>query len=188
MFAYVFWHQRAPKQAVEVYEEALALFHKTLSTTGVDGYMGSLVFRVYGATWIAPEAYEDWYLVEGLGALEGLNTSIMNLGIRGQHDVVAKMSVKGTGTILSQVSGSLESLRSTTAAWVSKPRGMSYDEFYSETTLIIKGSPWSLWRRQLALGPTPEFLILCQKTLGVTENYSVHNVERQQIISCLPPI
>ncbi|MEM0272330.1 MAG: hypothetical protein QW514_07305 [Thermoprotei archaeon] len=182
MFAYVFWHQRDSNYSTKSYVEGLTTFHSSLASMGVRGFLGSFSFRVNGAPWLTGEGYEDWYLVAGLGVLEELNSLVEKSNLKAVHDEIAHMSVNGKGTILTPIMGDPTLVNTTKALWFSKPRGTSYADFYKDISSSIRGVTSSVWRRQLALGPTPEFLLLSDSPPSLPEAYLPKQLARDIIV------
>jgi hypothetical protein len=152
VLAYVFWHAPASNDGIDTYEAGLAAFHRSLDPTDIRGFRGSRAYLVDGATWVsAPVVYEDWYLVDDFTALGALNEAAISGHRRPTHDSVAAMADKGTAGVYALRSGAAQ-LSVAQAVWFGKPRGTSYEEFYDQL-----GARRSLWRRQMVLGPTPEF-------------------------------
>lgn len=151
MLAYVFWHAPVSVVDVDTYETALAAFHSNLDSD-IPGFRGSRACLVDGAPWVsAPVVYEDWYLVDDFTALGALNEAAVAGHRRWPHDNVAHLADKGTAGVFALCGGD-QLADATRAAWFGKPGGMAYDEFYDQL-----GERTSLWRRQMVLGPTPEF-------------------------------
>ncbi len=146
MLAYVFshWPESAPHG--EAYEQQLLAFHKALAHAGSEGFLNSVVFRV-------EIGYEDWYLVEGSFALDPLNEAAVSLRLRPAHDAIAQAAGGGLGSLFRLHSG-VPGWESGQVAWVSKPRGESYADFYARFPPDAV-----LWRRQLVLGGPTEFLL-----------------------------
>jgi len=48
---------------------------------------------------------------------------------------------------------------------VAKPRGTGYGDFEEE--LVGVGAAGSVWKRQMTLGPTPEFVVLAPLPLAL---------------------
>lgn len=80
------------------------------------------------------------------------------------HDGVARHSLKGTGTILELKEGE-PSVVWKVELWVAKPRGLGYGEF---RRTLDKLGPRSVWRRILATGPAPEFVVLPRESTKTT--------------------
>lgn len=171
MLAYIFWH--IPKEGTdpEEYEAALTGFHGALSEAPPDGFRASAVLRHYALPW-APSSlfvYEDWYLVDDFAALERLNDAALAGRRRAVHDDVAARSAWGAGGVYRPVdreaaslSGAAASLSGGFSYWLAKPEGRSYEAFYDEL-----GTVKQLWRRQMVLGPAPEFCLLADSRLSV---------------------
>jgi len=183
VFAYVFWHQRDDAYPAQLYEEGLTSFHTRLSSLGVRGFLGSFSFKVSGVPWITGEGYEDWYLVDGLGVLEEINSLITDPTIRGVHDGVARMSINGKATILAHIKGDPTLIDAPNTYWLAKPRGTSYDDFYRGIESLTRDAVASVWRRQLALGPNPEFLMITRTNPRLPEAYLPRPVSRRMLIT-----
>ncbi len=163
VLAYVFWHW--PSEGVEArhYERGLISFHETLAEAEPEGFRVSSTFRIEGAPWVGPDSrgYEDWYLVDGFSALGPLNEVAVSGERKGPHDRVAGASaVGGAGGLYGFGSGEPAAVGSGLATWLTKQRGTSYGEFYARIEPWTNAPQTSLWRRQLVLGPTPEFCVL----------------------------
>ncbi len=161
--AYVFWHW--PSEGVEPrdYERGLISFHEALAGVDLRGFRGSATFRIEGAPWVGPgsRGYEDWYLLDGSSALDPLNELAVSGERKGPHDRVAGASaVGGAGGLYGFGSGEPAAVGSDLATWLTKQRGTSYGEFYDRIEPWTNAPQTSLWRRQLVLGPTPEFCVL----------------------------
>jgi hypothetical protein len=154
MLAYVFWHWPVDPAADRArYEEAQRAFHAALADAGSEGLLRSFSFRVAGTAWLPVEgAYEDWYLVAGSFALDPLNEVAVSPRLRPAHDSAAR-SAAGAGGLYRLRSGVPEP-RSGAVHWLRKPAGESYDRFYARFPPDAV-----LWRRQMVLGPAPEFLL-----------------------------
>src|SRR5207302_5828718 len=121
----------------------------------------------------ADRGYEDWYLVEDYAALGVLGGAAVGRGHRTAHDEAARRLGTGAGGLYALVEGErsevgecagLESVGAAThAVWVARsPR--SRDGVVGE--LLGDGMDRrhaSLWRRQLVLGPAPEYCLLASE-------------------------
>ena len=179
MLAYVFWHRR--KQASrEEYEKRLTKFHETLASSQLWGFRGSVVARIVGAApWFSSSdseesCYEDWYLLEGSEVLDRLNEAAVTDSRKDPHDSIASLAtdthgglyqLKTGGSLASSASSS--SVSASFAHWVSKPAGRSYEVFYADIAKYLQSERTGLWRRQMTLGPTPEFCIMAEKKMDV---------------------
>jgi hypothetical protein len=184
VLAYLFWHRPRDASAIEAYEEAQICFHRSLARSPPVGLLGSATFRVPQLPWLsepaepaqepaaaAPAAYEDWYLVEDYAALGVLNEAAVGRGHRTAHEGVARRSGGGSGGLYGLLEGDRaviarrKSLLGDTplAIWVGRS-GDSRRPALGE--LLGDGMDprhASLWRRQLVLGPAPEFCLLARE-------------------------
>lgn len=153
MLAYVFWHWQVDGGANRsAYEQVQAAFHQRLAGAPPAGFLRSWSFRVGGAPWLkVADAYEDWYLLADSAALDALNDAAVAPPAKGAHDAAAT-GAAGMGGLYRLHSGEPDP-RSGPAHWFHKPAGASYAEIYAGA-----GSARALWRRQMVLGPAPEFL------------------------------
>jgi hypothetical protein len=178
VLAYVFWHRPLDPAATEAYEEAQVCFHRSLARTPPVGLCGSAVFRVARLPWLAPAAgveaqpaYEDWYLVEDYAALGVLNEAAVGRGHRTAHDELARRFGAGSGGLYGLIEGDRSQIgqhasplgEASLAIWVGRPPG-SRRRMLGE--LLGDGMDprhASLWRRQLVLGPAPEYCMLASE-------------------------
>jgi hypothetical protein len=167
VLAYVFWHRPAEDGDVDAYERALTAFHRSLAHAPPVGLQGSQSFRVAELPWLAPAAdgsqggYEDWYLLADHAALGVLNEAAVGRGHRTSHDEAARRSGAGAGGLYGLLEGDAPSLGETTLAiWVSRPPGSTRQPLGELLGDGMDPQRSSLWRRQLVLGPAPEFCLL----------------------------
>jgi hypothetical protein len=184
VLAYLFWHRPLATCDVVAYEQAVLAFHRSLHRAPPVGLGGSAVFRVAQLPFLAgatpseepagaTPGYEDWYLVEDYAALGVLNGAAVGRGHRSAHDAAARRLGAGVGGLYALVEGErcesgerpgLESIGDATlAVWVARPSG-SRQRMLGE--LLGDGMDRrraSLWRRQLVLGPAPEFCLLASE-------------------------
>ena len=154
MLAYVFWHEPRRGVAASDYEQSQQEFHAALAEHPSEGFGGSSLARVEGLPWVG--AYEDWYLVDDWPSLGALNEAAVSGRRRGPHDRAAAPAAAGAGGLYRLVSGDKASIAAPFAAWVSKPRATSYEDFARE----LAGLGGAVWQRQLVLGPGSEFCVL----------------------------
>lgn len=159
MLAYVFWHWKRPEITTTEYEVRQRGFHASLGASPSPGFVHSLSFGVSNAPWAASsEAYEDWYLVQDFGALGVLNEAAVTDSRAHSHDAAAAAAAAGAGGLYALKFG--RPLRQPRFAhWFTKPRGMPYRDFYAYVSPIVDGAQGALWRRQMVLGPAPEFCL-----------------------------
>jgi hypothetical protein len=177
VLAYLFWHRPLDSSDAAAYEQAQVVFHRSLHRTPPVGLWGTAAFRVSGPPWLAPgdgeRGYEDWYLVEDYAALGVLNGAAVGRGHRTAHDAAARLLGAGAGGLYALVEGDrpqpgrppgCESIgEASHAVWVARPPG-SRSRMLGE--LLGDGMDArhaSLWRRQLVLGPAPEYCLLASE-------------------------
>jgi hypothetical protein len=190
VLAYVFWHRPREDSAREDYEQAELAFHRSLARARPAGLRGTALFRVAELPWLPPSpgaaepgapgggasyetghgsgadaGYEDWYLVEDYTALGILNEAAVGHGHRTVHDDVARRFGAGAGGLYGLVEGELgpgvDSIgAASVAVWVARTPAV---QRYGLGELLGDGMDpdrATLWRRQLVLGPAPEFCLL----------------------------
>jgi len=157
VLAYVFWHR--PRDGVDAagYVASLTAFHERI---GVPSWFAALERPPWGEDvgW-----YEDWYLVEDWNGLGRLNEVAITGARQPPHDVAAALAREGIAGIYGLIGGRPEPPE--WAAWVAKPRGSGYGDFEEE--LVGVGAAGSVWKRQMTLGPTPEFVVLAPLPLAL---------------------
>ena len=168
MLAYVFWHWPQRDQVEAEYEQSQRAFHSALASSGADGFQSSVVFRVQGsAPWLggAP-AYADWYLVDNSAALDPLNVAAVSGPREGPHAQLTREMGAGAGSLLQLRGEQTDVAAARCVTWLAKPRPMPYAEFYAIMEQLSRDGS-SLWRRQMVLGPTPEFCLLSSAAASV---------------------
>lgn len=177
MLAYIFWHHPRPDVDTAEYERSLRGFHQALAEAGAEGFVRSETFRLRGAPWIndGADAYADWYLLEGSFALDPLNDVAVSGARRPGHDQAAEASARGVGGLYRLIEGE-EGPQVAAELWLTKPRATSYEEFYRWSRPQVRGG--GLWRRQMVLGPAPEFCLLTPASTQPPEAYAPVRVSR----------
>jgi len=138
MLAYVFWHRPADGVDAGTYEEALRGFHAELAAAAPTRFAGSQSFARASLPWF--DGYEDWYLVADWTALGSLNAAAVAARSLPAHDAVATRAADGAGAVFALHAGALD-LRDV--------RGATWSDVPAEGD--------ALWRRQLVLGPAPQY-------------------------------
>lgn len=162
--AYVFWHPPADGEPIADYEAALSRFHGALTDAPVAGLLATRAARVPELPWLPQGGYEDWYIVRDFGDLETLNNAAVDTARQLAHKDVSSRSGRGAGALYGLTVGTAGGVPAW-ATWLSKPRSVSYREFYETLRSHIESAEPSLqsgvgvWRRQLVLGPAPEFCV-----------------------------
>lgn len=187
MLAYVFWHRPSSPERAAEYEDALVAFHRSLARSLPVGTLASAAFRVAELPWSisqaygtdassaaaapAAGAYEDWFLLEDFAALGVLNEAAVGLGHRTTHDEVARRFGAGAGGLYGLIEGEpcAEALGDASKAiWIARPAGSPRRGLAEMLGDGMEPKRASLWRRQLVLGPAPEFCLLAHEiTAGV---------------------
>ena len=183
MLTYILWHWPFPEVNSQDYETGLAEFHKSLNATEIQGFKQSVVFRDRGATWTGAEdrGYEDWYILEGSAAMDVLNEAAVSEARKLAHDNVAHAAGGAIAGLynLQQGQVAIESCRF--AFWLTKPKGTGYEEFYQLVRPWTERPGVSLWRRQMVLGPTPEFGLFTPERLSLPSNLQSAEVELEPV-------
>jgi hypothetical protein len=196
VLAYLFWHRPREPADSDAYEAAEVRFHRALARTRPAGLCGSAVFRLGSLPWEAPAAaataYEDWYLVEDYAALGVLNGAAVGRGQRTAHDALARRFGLGSGglyALLEGASGARHHAACSLAVWVTaapQTRTPMLGELLGDG---MDPAHATLWRRQLVLGPAPEFCLLTgEVSAGVAptrlpEGWSARTLTRELIFS-----
>lgn len=160
MLAYAFWHWKRPDVSIETYEARQGEFQAALAAHPPEGFLRGSTFRIEGAPWAAggEQAYEDWYVIRGMGSLEALNEAAVTAARQAPHDAVAQLALGGTAGLYGLRAGS-PITAPPLATWFRKPAGLSYAGLFEALVPIIATAPAALWMRQMVLGPTPEFCL-----------------------------
>jgi hypothetical protein len=177
VLAYLFWHRPLRETPIETYEGEHLAFHRSLARNPPVGLRGSVAFRVAEIPWLAPGTgappaaaggYEDWYLLADFTALGVLNEAAVGRGHRTSHDRVARHFGAGTGGLYCLVEGEPQGPgsplgQSSLATWISRPPGSTRRGLAEMLGDGLDPRHASLWRRQLVLGPAPEFCLLSRE-------------------------
>lgn len=161
MLAYVFWHWPRPEIERGQYLDYLTAFHQTLAANKPSGFQRSVVFRIRGANWLNTdgEAYEEWYLLDDSAAMDPLNDAAVSGVCEEPHNRVAREAADGTAGLYRLRAGAGDLAQAKFAAWLSKPAGVTYKDFYAGLESVTSQQGVALWGRQMTLGPTTEFCI-----------------------------
>lgn len=142
MLAYVFWHQPKADVDQDAYEAAQRTFHETID-------MPSCCFRLDRLPFGRGDGYEDWYLVKDWAELGTLNDAATDATRRDIHDRAAELAADGWGSVYALARG--PAAIPAGVVWRDKERGQPTADFLDSLPSVI------VWRRQLVLGPAPEF-------------------------------
>ncbi len=167
MLAYLLWHRPADGVEREAYERASERFHRSLHHSPPAGFRGSAVFRVGECPWLTPAhsgAYEDWYLLEDFTALGVLNEAAVAHGHRSAHDEIARRFGAGAGGLYGLLEGRADLEGAPLAVWIARPPGAARRALGELLGDGMDPRHASLWRRQLVLGPAPEYCLLTSES------------------------
>jgi hypothetical protein len=164
MLAYLFWHERRPEVDRDRYVALLDDFHRALQAAPPPGFHRSWSVTLQAAPWDAgpAEPFEDWYLADDWAALGTLNDAAVRPPRQDPHDAVAAQATNGAGAVYGLQHGDLDGPRAW-AGWLAKPDRMPYDVFVPDLLAALADTPAAVLRRQMVLGPAPEYAILADR-------------------------
>ena len=171
LLAYLFWHQAAADQSPEKYEQALIAFHQRLRDVAVPGLVASGSARVGGLPWMAGDGYEDWYAVDDYRALGVLNDAAVDAAHADAHDLVAFAAGFGAGALYALERGPIDAPAGC-CVWLTKPSGVTYPDFRQQLGAQTAGETVAVYRRQMVLGPAPEFRVTAGRDLSMPASMS----------------
>ena len=156
--AYVFSHRPRAGVGRARYERTLLGFLDVLARTPTPGFLGSAAFRLPRAAWgTHPDRplYVDWYVFSGFADLDPVREVAYRPPWIEAHRAIAALFGEGWGSIYATRGRAGPPSAPATVAWFSAPAGRG-------GALLRRwrdeGPPNGvLWRRQLALGPSPEY-------------------------------
>jgi hypothetical protein len=183
MLAYIFWHWPYPRVETADYERDQLAFQRALAAARPGGFLESAIYRTAGAPWlpVGRSAYEDWYLVDDFGSLGPLNDAVVAAVARAAHDRAAAGAEAGTGALYRLRAGQPRLDVALVANWITKPREMTYVDFDAGLVELLAGPAVSLWRRQMVLGPAPEFCLLAPSELELPAGLTGPVVNRERL-------
>jgi len=159
--AYVFWQWPRSGVSSSVYEKKLWSFQSALKVARPDLVTDLLTYQIDSLPWGPKDAplYEDWYLVDDFADLGSLNDAAVAGGIKGAHDSVAGDYLKGSGGVFKRVLRNLPLDETRHVTWIEKDIGVAYQSYYDEVANELGSRETDLWRRQMVLGPSPQFCV-----------------------------
>jgi hypothetical protein len=180
MLAYLFWHQPSLDVPRESYEQALVAFQRRLREVPVAGLVASGTARVRGLPWMPGDGYEDWYAVDDYTALGVLNDAAVDASHVDAHDLVAHAAGSGAGGLYVLEQGDLAAPAGH-CVWLTKPSGLGYPSFREQLAAHTADETVSVWRRQMVLGPSPEFRVTADRELAIPTDWSPVGCELESL-------
>jgi len=186
MLAYVFWHRPHPGVDPAGYEGAMLHFQAELTRRPPPGLIGAWSHRIDAVPWLGDQpGYEDWCLLQGSWAMDPLNGFAVAGNVQEPHDVLAAQMAFGVGGLYALDLGEACSAVESAAVWLIRPRGIQYRPVLKATCAGIPNA--TAWRRQMVLGPAPEFCI--ELTAGAKfqapQGWQAREVKRARL---MPPV
>ena len=188
MLAYVFWHWKQVEITATDYEHYQRAFHAALAAAPSSGFLGSFSVCLAHASWAdgGGEAYEDWYLVQGFGALGLLNEAAVSASRAAPHDAAAAVAAGGAGGVYSLRCGAVLH-QPQYAHWFGKPDGMPYSELFVQLAPVVEQAQGALWMRQMVLGPAREFCLYTAALVSLPTVFSAFVMPLRQVWPALAP-
>ncbi len=176
MLAYVFWHWPQPSVDQDTYLAHLGEFHENLAANKPAGFQRSVVFRIRDAGWLKTtgDAYEEWYLLDDSAAMDRINEAAVSGLCEEPHNRVAREAADGVGGLYRLRAGPENLAEAKFATWLSKPAGVSYNDFFAALQPQTSQPGVALWGRQMTLGPTTEFCIHSATPVELPHGYTGH--------------
>ena len=159
MLTYLFWHRPYPTVERRRYEESLLRFQQGLAEQPPPGFRSAASYRIPAVPWLGDRSgYEDWCHVEGSWALDALNGFAVASHVKAPHDAAAAKMEAGYGGLYSLVWGTPGLSRRRTVIWLTRPRGIEWRAILDPLRALHRDAV--CWRRQMVLGPAPEFALV----------------------------
>jgi hypothetical protein len=159
VLAYLFWHRPYASADTRRYEESLLSFQRRLSEQPPPGFHAAGSYRISAAPWLdGKSGYEDWCYLDGSWALDPLNGFAVAGAVKGPHDIVAAQAEIGYGGLWSLMWGTPDLAKHQTVTWLTRPRSIDYRAVLEPALRKLPNA--TCWRRQMVLGPAPEFAIV----------------------------
>ena len=156
MLAYVFWHRPYQKVDRVSYETAILRFQAALNRRPPPGLIGACSHRIEAVPWLGNQpGYEDWCLLQGSWAMDPLNGFAVAGDVQSPHDTLAAQMEFGAGGLYAHAQGEPSAMAESTVVWLTRPRGIQWRPPLEAACSALSAS--TAWRRQMVLGPAPEF-------------------------------
>jgi hypothetical protein len=159
MLAYIFWHRPHPTASAQAYEDALLGFQQRLMDRPPPGLRAAGSYRISAVPWLGGHpGYEDWCLLDGSWALDPLNGFAVAGAAKAPHDAAAAQMEIGHGGLYSQAWGTPDLTPHPAVTWLTRPRGIDWQAALEPVRAQFPNA--TCWRRQMVLGPAPEFAVV----------------------------
>ena len=183
MLAYVFWHARPENITAARYEQALLDFAQGLAAADCPGLLANASYAIGETPWLREPGYEDWALLADSAALDRLNEIAVSGALEKPHNTIAQLTKHGGfGGLYRHAAGSDALFDDSRTFWLSRPRGVHWQDAIPGIVASAHSNV-AVWRRQMVLGPAPEFAVIGQPglTLAMPAGWQALEVERRRI-------
>lgn len=158
MLAYVFWHRSYPQVEPATYENSIMRFQEALSRNPSPGLDGAASWRIEAVPWLGDQGgYEDWCFLQGSWAMDPLNAFAVVGDRQPSHDTLAAQMGAGAGGLYTHIWGNVCTAPTSTVVWLTRPRGIQWRPPLEAVRAKVPAA--TVWRRQMVLGPAPEFAV-----------------------------
>jgi hypothetical protein len=159
VLAYVFWHRPGDDSDRAAYEKSLLGFQAALSKAAPPGLVAAASFAIEAVPWLGDRpGYEDWCLLEGGWAIDPLNAFAVAGAVTTPHDDIAHRMQEGHGGLYAHAFGDTALPADSSIAWLTRPRRIDWRAALEP--LHAADPRRQGWRRQMVLGPAPEFAVV----------------------------
>jgi len=182
MLAYLFWHRPRAEADKAAYEKLLLEFQDRLARSAAPGFLAAGSFAIGAVPWLGGHpGYEDWCILEGTWAMDPLNAAAISGAAQSPHDSVAALMEEGHGGLYTLVWGEPIVPADSTITWLTRPRGIQWRAALEPVRNLIPKAQF--WRRQMVLGPAPEFAITTEggQALSIPQGWRAFAVERSRL-------
>lgn len=164
MLAYLLWHGPRQEADLDAYQRAAERFHRSLRHAPPAGFRSSSLMRIEAPPWLAAGSwFEDWYLLDDFCALGVLGEAAVAAGHRSSHDDIARRYGSGAGGVYKLIEGRCQTAAHELSVWVTRPAGAVAPGLGDMLGDGMDPQRASLWRRQMVLGPAPEYCLLASE-------------------------
>jgi len=187
MLAYLFWHRPYPHVDKASYEKSLIAFHDALSRAAPPGLIAAGSFAIAAVPWLGQRSgYEDWCLIEGSWALDPLNAWAVTGPPQSSHDSVAASMEEGHGGLYRLAWGEPTLPSDSTITWLTRTRGIQWQSALAPIRGAVPNA--QAWRRQMVLGPSPEFAIVTpgEQAVAIPDGWQARVVKRARLGTTQP--